>query len=87
MEKSKRFGLILLTADFVELNTDLLADVLAEIKFVPISVSYVYTGHYEYIGISELFKEVEEGCEAKHYELNIICNVHGKLSKIELKEV
>ena len=86
MKKSKKHGLLNLSAGLVETNTELLAEALAYIKFVPVSVRFLYQGEYEYIGLSKDFREVEEGQRSPYYVLEINCDKTGKFLSATVKE-
>jgi hypothetical protein len=87
MKKSKRHGLMKLSSDIVEVNTESLSEALAYIRFVPVSVRFLYQGYYEYIGLSKYFREVEEGEMSPYYKLEINCDKSGKFLSANVEEM
>lgn len=62
MIKDRRIGKFMVTIDLIEKSIESVAETLKLLEFVPLRVECLgWGGSYEYIGISPLFDEIDEG--------------------------
>jgi hypothetical protein len=84
MIKNKRIGKVLIATDIIENKPEVIHLLFS--KFIPLRAEMMWhEGHIEYIGISELFDEREEGCVTPQYDVIIDQDESGvyKISKVE----
>jgi hypothetical protein len=70
MLKNKRIGKVVIATDLIEGNPEIIHLLFS--KFIPIRAEMMWhEGTIEYIGISELFDEREDGCVTPQYDFQI----------------
>lgn len=84
----KRLGCIKVASLPYEDLVGPIAEALAEIKFFPTRVEYIYYKNlFEMYGFSEQFEPVQEGMVAPNYEVIMQKDEDGNVSVLELKRV
>lgn len=86
LQVESRIGKIKISKHLIDTAINDVADILSILKFVPLRVEQIYISHWEMIGYSHMFKEIDVGEEATEYEIHITRKENEKI-KIEIEEV
>lgn len=83
MIKSKRIGIVRVTVQLINDAPDIAH--LLFTKFIPLRAEIMPQGWIEYIGVSELFDEREEGVNTPQYDFIIVRGEDGlcRIEKVE----
>jgi len=82
--RSNRIGILKLP--IAEVESGVFGPILAEIHFTPVRVECIhFAGHYEMVGISPDFPELEKGLMAPEYTLKIhVDDETGNFESVEI---
>lgn len=82
-----RFGSIKITKEMIIEDSKNLSIAFSKIGFVPVWIENNYLNVVKYIGFSEMFREVEEGCRAPGYKISITTDKDMILTDVTVEEV
>ena len=80
----QRIGKFTLSRDVV--FGDQAQDIFRQLNFVPLRCESMYNGYFEYVGISPMFAEVEEGFVAQEYKI-IIDTVDEDITTVSVEAI
>ena len=79
-------GIFTIPTDFIRDDPDQIAEILAEVRFLPLKVeTFLMYEYVQYEGLSPLFPQVEKGAETPLYNIIMKSGPQGEIVKISFE--
>lgn len=80
----QRLGKLVFNRMIIRNKLNYIRKIFSILGFVPIEIENKFAGEITYIGYSDHFKVLQEGCMIPEYGLEVTVNMYNEINKVEV---